>query len=256
LNELNKEKWVKESDFTQPKIYYKKVIWMCMHLASLFSGGKDSAYAMYKTMKEGHEIKVLIAIGSENPESYMYHVPNIELTKMQAEAMEIPIIFKKTKGVKEEELKDLKNAINEAIETHGITGVVSGAIYSNYQRKRIDDICSFVGIESLSPLWKMKPKDMLTEMVEEGFKIIISAVAAGGLGPEWLGREIDEKVINELSDLHNTCYVCTAGEGGEFETLVLDAPFFKKSIKIEDAEKLWDGKSGVYNVKNAKFAEK
>ena len=222
-----------------------------MYLASLFSGGKDSAYAMYKTMKADHEVKVLIVIGSENPESYMYHVPNIELTRLQAEAMGIPIIFRTTKGVKEEELEDLKKAIEEAIRNYKITGVVSGAIYSNYQRKRIDDMCSLLGIESLSPLWKMKPKDMLSEMVAEGFKIIISAVAAGGLGPEWLGREIDQKTIQELSDLHNICYVCTAGEGGEFETLVLDAPFFKKSIKILDAEKLWDGQSGVYNVKNA-----
>ncbi|UCG69680.1 MAG: TIGR00289 family protein [Thermoplasmata archaeon] len=222
-----------------------------MYLASLFSGGKDSAYAMYKAMKEGHEVKVLIAISSENPESYMYHVPNIELTRMQAEAMEIPIIFRKTEGVKEEELEDLEKAIEEAIKNYKITGVVSGAIYSNYQRKRIDDICSLLGIESLNPLWKLKPKDMLSEMVAEGFKIVLSAVAAGGLGPEWLGREIDEETIKELSDLHNTCYVCTAGEGGEFETLVLDAPFFKKRIKIVDAEKLWDGQSGVYKVKNA-----
>ncbi len=227
-----------------------------MYLASLFSGGKDSAFALYKAMKEGHEIKVIITISSENPESYMYHVPNIELTKLQAEAMQLPIIFKTTKGVKEEELDDLKSAIEEAIKDYGIEGVVSGAIYSNYQRKRIDGICEELGIKSLNPLWKRKPKEMMKEMVAEGFKIIISAVAAGGLGPEWLGKEIDDETIKELSDLHDTCYVCTAGEGGEFETFVLDAPFFKKRIKIIDAEKAWDGQSGVYNVKNAVLVEK
>lgn len=222
-----------------------------MYLASLFSGGKDSAFALYKAMQEGHEIKVIVTISSENPESYMYHVPNIELTKLQAEAMQRPIIFKTTKGVKEEELDDLKRAIEEAIQGYQIEGVVSGAIYSNYQRKRIDDICEELGIKSLNPLWKRKPKEMLKEMVAEGFKIILSAVAAGGLGPEWLGKEIDDETIKELSELHDTCYVCTAGEGGEFETLVLDAPFFKKRIEISDAEKVWDGQSGVYKVKNA-----
>lgn len=227
-----------------------------MRLASLFSGGKDSAYAMYKAMKDGHEIDVLITVSSENPESYMYHVPNIGLTKLQAEAMNLPIIFEVTKGVKEEELKDMKVAIEEAIQKYDIEGVVSGAIYSNYQRKRIDDICNELGIKSLSPLWKRKPKDMLYEMVSEGFLIIISAVAAGGLGPEWLGRKINYDTIKELSDLHSTCYVCTAGEGGEFETLVLDAPFFEKKIKIIDAEKEWDGLSGVYNVKDAVLVEK
>jgi ABC transporter with metal-binding/Fe-S-binding domain ATP-binding protein len=227
-----------------------------MQLASLFSGGKDSAYALYLAQSEGHEIKVLIAIDSENPESYMYHVPNIHLVKMQAEAVDISLIFRKTKGIKEEELGDLKDAISEAMDKYGITGVVSGAIYSNYQRKRIDNIADELGIESLSPLWKKKPKDMLSEMVESGFRVIISAVAAEGLGPEWLGREIDQRTIEELSRLHNTCYVCTAGEGGEFETLVVDAPNFKKKIEIKEAEKLWDGQSGVYKVLVAKLREK
>jgi len=227
-----------------------------MNLASLFSGGKDSAFAFYKAMKEGHDIKVLITISSKNPESYMFHVPNIKLTQMQAEAMEIPIIYRTTEGVKEEELWDLKEAIKEAMKIYHVKGVVSGAIYSNYQRKRIDDICTELKIESLNPLWKMKPKDMLKEMVSEGFVIIISAVAAEGLGPEWLGRKIDFKTIEELSDLHNVCYVCTAGEGGEFETLVLDAPFFKKRLKIFEAEKHWEGKSGEFLVKDAVLVDK
>jgi ABC transporter with metal-binding/Fe-S-binding domain ATP-binding protein len=227
-----------------------------MNLASLFSGGKDSAFALYKAAQEGHDIKVLITISSENPESYMYHVPNIWLTKMQAETMQIPIIYRTSEGVKEEELKDLKSAVKEAFQGYQIEGLVSGAIYSNYQRKRIDDICTELEIESMSPLWKLRPREMLSEMVAKGFKITISAVAAGGLGPEWLGREIDDKVIEELSDLHSTCYVCTAGEGGEFETLVLDAPFFKKRIDILDAEKVWDKQAGVYNINNAVLVEK
>ncbi len=227
-----------------------------MLLASLFSGGKDSAYALYLAQSEGHEIKVLIAIESENPESYMFHVPNIHLVKLQAEVMGIQLIFRKTEGVKEEELEDLKDAISQAIEQYGITGIVSGAIYSNYQRSRIDNMASELGIESLSPLWKKKPKDMLSEMVDLGFRVIISAVAAEGLGPKWLGREIDQNAIEELSCLHNTCYVCTAGEGGEFETLVIDAPNFRKRIEIKEAEKEWDGQAGVYRVLSAELVEK
>lgn len=227
-----------------------------MHLAVLFSGGKDSAYALYLAQQEGHKIQVLISIDSENPESYMYHVPNIHLVKQQAEAMGIPLIYRKTKGVKEEELEDLKSAISEAIREYGISGIVSGAIYSNYQRKRIDNMALELEIQSFSPLWKKKPKKMLADMVSCGFRVVITAVAAGGLGPEWLGREIDQRTIEELSCLHNTCYVCTAGEGGEFETLVIDAPNFKKRIEIEDAEKLWDGQAGVYRILAAHLVEK
>ena len=97
---------------------------------------------------------------------------------------------------------------------------------------------------------------MLSEMVESGFRVIISCVAAEGLGPEWLGREIDESTIEELSCLHNTCYVCTAGEGGEFETLVVDAPNFAKKIEIKEAEKSWDGQAGIYRVLSAELVEK
>lgn len=227
-----------------------------MRLASLLSGGKDSIYAMYLAMQEGHEIAVLVSIASYNPESYMFHVPNIHLTKLQAQAMDIPLIFRKTEGVKEEELEDLRAALIEATGVFEIEGIVSGAIFSNYQRSRIDDMAGELGLTSLSPLWRKKPKDLLSEMVGKGFRIIISAVAAGGMGPEWLGVEIDQNVIEELADLHNICYVCTAGEGGEFETLVVDAPIFKKMIKIVDAEKVWDGKSGVYSIRHAALDEK
>jgi asparagine synthase (glutamine-hydrolysing) len=227
-----------------------------MLLGGLFSGGKDSLFSIYKALDMGHKIECLITIISNNPESYMYHVPNIKLTKLQAEAMEIPIIHQTTDGVKELELNDLKVAINVAINDYHINGIVSGAIYSNYQRTRIDKICLDLKLESIIPLWKLKPKDMLLEMVENNFTIIMSAVAAGGLGPEWLGKEITSETILELSKLHETCYVCTGGEGGEFETLVIDAPIFKKRLKILDAEPIWDGQAGVYNVKSAILVEK
>ncbi len=227
-----------------------------MNIASLFSGGKDSVLALYKVLEEGHEVKTLITISAENPESYMFHVPNIKLTPLQAEAMDMPIIFKTTKGVKEEELKDLKKAVKEAIKKYHIQGVVSGAIFSNYQRSRIDNICRELNIKSITPLWKRKPEEMLEEMISSGFKIIMSAVAAGGLGPEWLGKELNHAAIKQLFNLHNVCYICTAGEGGEFETLVLDAPFFKKRIEIIDAEKIWDGQSGVYDIRKAVLVDK
>lgn len=227
-----------------------------MNIASLFSGGKDSVLALYKVLQEGHEVKTLITLSAENPESYMFHVPNIKLTPLQAEAIEIPIIFKTTKGLKEEELKDLKRAVEESIMEYDIKGVVSGAIFSNYQKSRIDNICRELNIKSIAPLWQKKPEEMLEEMISSGFKIIMSAVAAGGLGPDWLGKELNDATIKQLLNLHDVCYVCTAGEGGEFETFVLDAPFFKRKIEIIVAEKIWDGQSGVYNIKKAVLIDK
>jgi asparagine synthase (glutamine-hydrolysing) len=227
-----------------------------MKIGSLFSGGKDSVFSSYKAENQGHKLECLITIISTNPESYMYHVPNIDLTKLQAEAMDIPIITRETKGEKEKELDDLKLAVEIAKKEYNIEGLVNGAIYSNYQLKRVQNICSDYGLKCISPLWKLRPKDMLLEMLDAGFQIIMSAVAAGGLGPDWLGKELTVDAVEELSDLHETCYVCTGGEGGEFETLVLDAPLFKKRLTILDATPSWDGQAGVYMVKKAELVEK
>ena len=97
-----------------------------MRLAVLFSGGKDSTFTVYKALKEGHEVKYLISLISENPASYMFHYPNISLTKVQAELMGIPIITKQTKGEKEKELEDIKSAILEIRKE--IDGVGAGAL--------------------------------------------------------------------------------------------------------------------------------
>ena len=210
-----------------------------MRLAALVSGGKDGLYAAYLAGKRD-EISVVVAIKSLNPESYMYHVPNIDLVRLQAETMQLPLIFKETSGVKEEELSDLKAALAEAKTRYGVEGVVSGAIYSNYQKKRIDNICDELGLKSLSPLWKRNPKELWNEMFEAGFEVLISAVAAYGLTEDWLGRVMDREAFEELCDLHGICYVCTGGEGGEFETFVTYCPLFKERIVIKESRKVWD----------------
>ncbi len=214
-----------------------------MRLAALVSGGKDSLYAAFSAKKD-HEISVIISIKSENPESYMFHVPNIDLVKLQAESMAVPLIFKTTKGIKEEELEDLKQALIEAKEKYGVEGVVSGAIFSEYQKSRIDKICDDLGLKSLTPLWKRKTGALWKDMIDDGFEIVIVAVAAGGLTKEWLGRKIDKQAVVQLMDLHETCYVCTGFEGGEAETFVTNCPLFDKKIEIIDSEKIWDEKTG------------
>ena len=227
-----------------------------MRLASLFSGGKDSCLSMKYALDEGHDVVCLVTIISKNPESYMFHTPNIHLTKLQAEAMMLPIVEETTVGKKEEELEDLRNALVRAKEEFNIEGVVSGAIYSNYQRTRIDGVCKELELASLSPLWKKTPREMLQDMVKAGFKVVMSAVAADGLGEEWLGREFTPEVIEQLCHLHDTCYVCTGGEGGEFETLVVDAPFFKKRIVIDESETYFKLHAGSLIVTQAHLEDK
>ena len=118
-----------------------------MKLAVLFSGGKDSTMAAYLTKKQGHELTCLISIISENKESYMFHTPSISKTKFQASVMDIPLIIRKSKGKKEEELKDLENVIKLAKEKYKIQGITTGALHSDYQATRIQRICDNLGLE-------------------------------------------------------------------------------------------------------------
>jgi diphthine-ammonia ligase len=226
-----------------------------MKLGVLFSGGKDSALAMHRAMDD-HEIACLVSVLSENRESYMFHTPNIELTKLQAEAIGLPLLRKTTKGVKEEELKDLKSAVSEAVERFGIDGIVTGAVKSVYQSSRIKRICDDLGLLCLNPLWHMDEGKLLEELIEKGFKVMISAVFAYPLDRSWLGRIIDRRAIEDLVKLREKYDISPAGEGGEIETTVLDAPFFRKALEVTDSEVHWHGDSGWLEVKRAVLREK
>ncbi len=226
-----------------------------MKLGVLFSGGKDSTYALFKAM-EKNEIVCLISIISKNKESYMFHVPNISLVDLQAEAIGLPLIKKITDGVKEEELRDLKDVIKEAKEKFEIEGIVTGAVESVYQSERIQKICDDLGLKCVNPLWKINQEDLLNELVKNKFKVVISGVFADFLDEKFLGKEINEEIINELVKLNEKYQISPAGEGGEIETTVLDAPFFKKKIVVEDFKIEMDEDSGVFVIRKAKLIEK
>jgi ABC transporter with metal-binding/Fe-S-binding domain ATP-binding protein len=226
-----------------------------MRLGVLFSGGKDSTLALHKAA-EKEEIVCLITLVSENKESFMFHTPNIDITVLQAEAMGLPLIKKATKGEPEEELKDLEEAIAQAVKDFKIDGVVTGAVESAYQSKRIQSICDRLNISCISPLWKKNQKALLKELVAKGFKVIISGVFAYPLDKSWLGKEIDSELIERLSLLANEFGLSVAGEGGEIETTVLDAPLFKKKIEILDSAVEAKGNSGVFIIKRARLAPK
>jgi ABC transporter with metal-binding/Fe-S-binding domain ATP-binding protein len=212
-----------------------------MKVAVLFSGGKDSTFALFKAM-QNDEVACLISIISENPESYMFHTPNIHLVKLQAEALGIPLMTFKTKGEKEKELADLKKAIEKAIKKYQINGIYTGALYSEYQASRIQKICDDLKIKCINPLWHSNPEKHWEEILDTGFKVIISGIAAEGLGEEWLGKIIDKPSFNKLKELSKKFQFNLAFEGGEAETTVLFGPFFKKELKIIKAKKIMENK--------------
>jgi diphthine-ammonia ligase len=226
-------------------------------VAALISTGKDSLYAMYLMQKQGYDVKCLITIDSKNKDSFMFHTPTIKFAKLQAKALDIPLIIVKTKGEKEEELKDLKKAISQAKKEFGIEGICSGALYSNYQRSRIENICESVGIRAFAPLWQMNQIDYLKQIVKEGMKVIITKIACYKLDEKWLGSTIDENIISKLEKLEEDVGVNPAGEGGEYETLVLDMSTFKQKIRIEKSEKKMENEfTGELIIEKSKLIKK
>jgi len=223
-----------------------------MRVAVLATGGKDSALALFKVLSVGHEVKYLVSMIPLREDSWMFHYPNIRLMDLFAAAVEIPLVKAETSGVKEKEVKDLKHLIEKL----DVDAIVSGAIASNYQKTRVEKICEQLGLRCITPLWHKKPLDVLKEILDLKFDVIITGVYAYGFNEEWLGRKIDEASIKALIELNRQYGVSLVGEGGEYETLVVDAPFFKKRINIIEAEKVWKNQSGYFLVKRAKLENK
>lgn len=212
-----------------------------MKVGILFSGGKDSVYSAYIAKKRRHKIACLISIYSKNKESYMFHTPNIKETVKQAKSMKIPLIIQKTKGIKEEELQDLENAIKQSIEKYQIQGIVTGALHSVYQSSRIQKLCNKLNIKCLNPLWQKDEIEYINELIKNKFRVIIVGVFAYPLDKSWLGRKIDKKFIEDVKKLKEKYKIHPAGEGGEFETFVLNCPLFKKELKIKSFRDFKEG---------------
>ena len=212
-----------------------------MKLGVLFSGGKDSTFATFIAKSQGYEISCLISLFSKNKESYMFHTPSLSKTSIQAEAIGIPLLVKETEGEKEEELKDLKEAIKKAKDKFGIDGIVTGAVESVYQASRIQKICDELDLECFNPLWKKSQTSLLNELIKNDFEVIVTGVFAFPLDKEWLGKKIDEDFVKEIIELEKKYKINPAGEGGEFESFVLNCPLFKKKLKVKSFE---DSKEG------------
>jgi diphthine-ammonia ligase len=226
-----------------------------MRLGVLFSGGKDSTLALHLA-EEKEEVVCLITLVSKNPESYMFHTPNIDVTALQAKALSLRLVSVDTEGKKEEELADLKRAIVDAKNKFKIDGVVTGAVESVYQASRVQRICNNLGLWCFNPLWKHDQKKLLEMLIEKNFNVIISGVFAYPLDETWLGKQINEQFIKRIVDLQEQYGISPSGEGGEIETTVLDAPLFTQKIAVIDSMIDWRGNSGTFQIKRAKLVPK
>ncbi|MEM3565529.1 MAG: TIGR00289 family protein [Candidatus Bathyarchaeia archaeon] len=223
-----------------------------MRVAVLATGGKDSTLALFRVLRLGYDVKYLVSMIPLREDSWMFHYPNIHLMDLFAEAVGVPLVKGETSGVKEVEVEDLKRLLKGL----DVDGIVSGAISSNYQKARIEEVCRQLKFKCLIPLWQANSVSILNEILDLNFEVIITGVYAYGFSKEWLGRKLTTETVDALIELNKRFGVSLVGEGGEYETLVFDAPFFKKRLKIVEAEKVWKGQSGYLLVKRAMLEAK
>jgi diphthine-ammonia ligase len=187
-------------------------------------------------------------------ESMMFHHPNVEWTRLQAEAMGLPHDMVDSTG--ENELMELREKLSALKKTHEISGLISGAVASDYQKTRFDNMCNDIGLKTYSPLWHKNPKLLVEDLKKAGFRIILTAVGAKGLDESWLGRELSDHEWSRLEKLSQTHGIDLTGEGGEYESFVLDAPHFRKTVQIEKSRREWQSDSGRLVIESASLRNK
>jgi diphthine-ammonia ligase len=211
--------------------------------------------ALYRGMGE-HKIAVLLSMIPKSDDSYMYHVPNIRLTEYSALAIGLPIVMEETVGKPPQENVDLKDALRDIKEQYGIEGVAAGAIGSNYQYNIVSDICKELGLKTYTPYWQIDHEILIKDAIAAGFDICMVGVAAAGLDASWLGRTLDSAALEELKDIRRKHRIDIGGEGGEYETFVVDGPIFRKRLDIIKSRKEWDGVRGELVIEELVLADK
>lgn len=223
-----------------------------MKLGSLFSGGKDSTFAIYLTQKQGHEVVCLLSIFTKSEESHLLHYPNLQWTKLQSESMNIPQLTINSESDKtDDELSALEKLLQNAKDQFHIEGLVHGGIKSQFQKEKFESLCSKLDLVAITPLWNTEPEQYMNDLLDSNFIFIMITVSSDGLDDTWLGKEITKSDIDTLKNLSEKFGFNLNFEGGEAETFVVDCPLFSNSIKINKTKKIWDGYRGRFEIMDA-----
>jgi len=201
-----------------------------LKVAVSWSGGKESVLACFKSMKNGYETSLLVTFLWEN--SPMLHHP-LELMQFQSKSIRIPHI---KVSVKPPYFEGYKEALSNLVEVYGIDGVVTGDIYvvDDYHGDWMRRVCDEVDVKLIRPLWAMPARQILEELVSQGFKAVFTCVKEPWFNRDWIGRTLDDASINELMVLEEKFGIDLCGERGEYHTMVVDAPIFNEVIEVNE----------------------
>ncbi len=207
------------------------------------SGGKDSMYALYAALQEGIKVDYLmfIKIGGKA------HLDNKWLMKLVSESIGIPAV---TVGGK---ISDIQKSLKKLGAGTFVSGVMTTPEHIDYYRQ----ICDPIKVSHYAPLWGKNPLTALAEMKQLGFRMLVIEVdVAMGANKDWLGKEIDDTMLNEIERLKADRSINPIGEFGEYHTFVVDCPIYKKSVRVTKAKIVWKKSKGYFDIKKAELHPK
>ncbi len=226
-------------------------------MAGLFSGGKDSTYAIFKTTLQKHDLCCIMMMHPSSDDSLLFHYPTTNLLSKISNAIGVPVIEHSCNvSEKNYEVNELTHLIKKAVDEFSIDGLINGCISSRFQLDIFQDICDKLKIKLVSPLWNINSDYYYEQLLDQGFEIMITRVAALGLDSSWLGKIITQDNLSTLKKLSLKYQFNITFEGGEAETLVLDCPLYKKRIYIKDYTTRWDGIRGMFEILDVDLIEK
>jgi len=227
-----------------------------MKVALMFSGGKDSTQAVGWCKDQDYEIKALIAVKPSSPEAYLWHYATVEHTSLQAKALGLPLIYLECNEFGPEVEAGILAPIFDNLDIDAV--ILGGVGLQRTQIREIRKVAGRFGIETIVPYESWSSEELLCHEIENGLEIIITEVAAAGLTQDWIGKKLDLTTLNEIRILAKKYGFDPLGEGGSYNTYVLDAPFFKNKIKFLESKAIWDSKhrSGFLDVKKAEIVTK
>mgnify|MGYP001081288345 FL=1 len=225
-----------------------------MRLACLFSGGKDSTYAIHLAKKQGHDVVCLLSIFPKSEESHLLHHPNLKWTKLQSVSMKIPqLIISSNSDETNDELIVMEKLLQNAKDEFKIDGLVHGGIKSKFQKEKFETLCTKLNLVSIAPLWNTEPKQYMNDLLDSNFHFLMMTVSSDGLDEQWLGKLILKSDIEILNNLSDKFGFNLNFEGGESETFVINCPLFSNSIQINKFTKNWDGYRGRFEIVDAEL---
>ena len=202
-----------------------------MRVVASWSGGKDSCLACYKAVMQGYEVSHLVNFISREFGRVSFHGTRARLISRQAQAISIPLVQYKVPPDMSLYERRFKQAVS-ALKRKQVEGMVFGDIYLQEHRDWVERVCSELGITPILPLWGMAPEHVLSEFIEADFEAVVVSVNAGVLSKKWLGQRIDRSFLADLKRLSQGREMDVCGEHGEYHTLVVDGPLFRKRMHV------------------------